>query len=147
MIKNKYLNLLCCNLLLFGCADNTKKETITNVIVKAEHNYNDVQKYILILDAIFDVDSDSYYVYFYSLTCSHCQELKDFIIEKGLERQDIYFIQSSANDQFTTDPNLVINAENPGDIYILGYPTMLKIENKKVTKNLVGNDEIIQELK
>ena len=132
---------------LFGCVENIQEESIKNSVLPEEHDYKEIQKYYLSVEGIFDVENDQYYAYFYSLTCSHCQELKDFIIEKGLERHDIYFIQSSANDQFTTDPNLVINAENPGDIYILGYPTMLKIEDKKVTKNLVGNEEIIKELK
>ena len=139
--------LVFSSFMVFGCADKLEDEPINNIVLSNERTYNEIKEFEITLETIFDVESESFYAYFYSLTCSHCHELKDFIIEKGLERQDIYFIQSSANDQFTTDPNLVINAENPGDIYILGYPTMLKIENKKVTKNLVGNDEIIQELK
>ena len=148
-MKNKLHYLILITFASFGCQSEEKDHTVISdeSEVQIEHNYEEVSDYELFWESIFDVGETNYYVYFYSLTCTHCQELKDFIIEKGLKRQDIYFIESSANDQFTTDPNLVINAENPGDIYILGYPTMLKIEDKKVTKNLVGNEEIIKELK
>lgn len=142
-----FITLTLASMTLFGCVNETKESKIENIIIPTERSYKEVLDYQLTLETIFDVDSDCYYTYFYSETCSHCQILKDFIIEKALERGNIYFINSSSKDQFTTDPNLVIFAENPGDIYILGYPTMLKIEDKKVTKNLVGNEEIIKELK
>lgn len=133
--------------MLFSCTEITKEEPIENIIIPTERDYKEVKQYELTLETMFDVDSNSYYCYFYSVTCSHCRELKDFIISRALDRGDIYFIKSSSKDKFTTDRNLVINAENPGDIWILGYPTMLKIDDKKVSKNLVGNEEIIQELK
>ena len=143
----KFIILALASTALFGCTKEEKEPEIENVIIPTERSYSEVREYELTLETIFDVDSDSYYAYFYSSTCSHCQELKDFIIETALKRGDVYFIKSSSKDKFTTDPNLVINAENPRDIYILGYPTVLKIEDKKVTKNLVGNEEIIKELK
>jgi len=143
----KIITLLLAPFFLFGCTTTEKEEQIDSVILPTERSYSEVGDFMLTLNTMFDVESDSYYTYFYSTTCSHCQELKDFIIETALKRKDIYFVKSSAQDKFTTDRNLVINAENPGDIYILGYPTMLKIEGKKVTKNLVGSEEIIRELK
>ena len=147
MKASKLVFTLLSSFLLFACDSKKEEEPIEDVIIPTEHDYKEVKQYELTLETMFDVGSDSYYCYFYSPSCSHCVELKDFIITQALDRGDIYFIKSSSKDQFTTDRNLVINAENPGDIWILGYPTMLKIDEKKVSKNLVGNDEIIQELK
>ena len=81
------------------------------------------------------------------MTCNHCQELKKYIIEKAQERGDIYFVKGSSKNQLTNDSNKLIGAENPGDFYILGYPTLALISNKKCTKNLAGITQIKTELK
>ncbi len=143
----KFLYIAVSAVVLASCTNVNEDKQIDNIILPTDYSYDQIQNFKLTLETMFEVDNDAYYTYFYSSTCSHCQELKNFIIEKALERKDIYFIKSSSKDKFTTDENLVINAGNPDDIYILGYPTMLKIENKIVTKNLPGNDKIIEELK
>ena len=59
----------------------------------------------------------------------------------------IYFIKGSSKDNIANDSDLPKNAENPGEIWILGYPTLLKIVNKTCVKNLAGKSEILDELK
>ena len=133
---------------LFGCELNEKnQEQKDDVIVPVTHDYSEISALALTWNSTFDVELETYYLYFYSPSCSHCVELKDFIIEKALERRDVYFVKSSSEDQFTEDPNKTIGAENPGDIWILGYPSLLKIENKICTKSFAGNGKIINELK
>lgn len=140
--------LLIGSSLLFGCQNaQANHNDYGDYDIPVNYDYSDVSKFTLSWAEIFTVDSDTYYAYFYSSTCSHCIEPKDFIIEKALKRGDIYFIKSSSLDQFTEDPNKSIGAGNPGDIWILGYPSLLKIENKICTKNLAGNDKIKSELK
>lgn len=140
--------LLVGSTLLFGCQyAQSNHNDYRNHDVPISYDYSDVSKYALSWYQIFSVETDEYYVYFYSTTCSHCLELKDFIVEKALKRGDIYFVKSSNSDQFTEDPNQSIGAENPGEIWILGYPTLLKIEDKICTKSLAGNDKIKNELK
>ena len=136
-------------LTLFGCTERvakseTKYEEETPVI---EHSYSEVSDYELSWDSTFDVDESKYYVYFYSSTCSHCGELKNYIIEKALKNRDIYFVKGSSKDQLTNDTKKLIGAEKPEDIWILGYPSLLKIYNRKVTKNLAGTAQIKDELK
>jgi len=140
--------LLATSTFLFGCRyAQTNHNDYGSYDVPVSYDYSDVNKFSLIWSEIFSVELDEYYVYFYSTTCSHCMDLKDFIIEKAIKRGDIYFVRSSSLDQFTEDPNKSIGAENPGEIWILGYPTLLKIENKICTKSFAGNDKIINELK
>ena len=134
--------------LLIGCTNSEKETNIfIHKTVSISHEYSEIKNYELSWDQIFNPILENYYVYFYSTSCSHCVELKDFIIEKALKREDIFFVKSSNRDQFTDDPNKSIGAENPGEIWILGYPSMLRFENKKCTKSFAGSDKIQSELK
>lgn len=134
-------------ILLFGCDESEpRKELNEEEFIPVQHEYSEVSDYELTRETIFDVDETNYYVYFFSLTCSHCEELKNFIIEKALNRGDIYFVKGTSKDQITNDINKLIGAENPGDIWILGYPSLLKISNQKCSKNLAGISQIKSEL-
>ena len=147
MLHNKVVFFLA-PLLLCGCgtAEN-QDEVYEEEIIPVERSYSEVSDFELTWETIFDVGEENYYVYFYSLTCSHCEEIKNFIIETALERGDVYFVKGTSKDQITNDPKKTIGAENPGEIWILGYPSLLKITNQKCTKNLVGNTQIKSELK
>ena len=136
-------------LLLTSCGIEqtaTEKE-FKDIVIPVNHDYSEVSDYELTWESIFDVDEENYYVYIYSITCTHCEELKNYIVEKALNRGDIYFVKGSSKDQVTTDSKKLIGAENPGDIYILGYPSLLLISNHKCTKNLAGSPQIKSELK
>lgn len=136
-------------LIMTGCnyKNNVIDKTEDTVFVPTSHEYGEVSDYELTWDSIFDPSDESYYVYIYSTTCTHCEELKNYIIEKALNRGDIYFVKGSNKDQLTNDSKKLIGAENPGDIYILGYPSLLLISNHKCTKNLAGSNQIKSELK
>ena len=142
--------LLCLTPILFisGCDQFTQQTYIADdIVIEVDRDYKEVSDYELAWESMFDVSSNSYYVYFYSMTCNHCAELKNYIIEKALETKNIYFVKGSSKDQITTDPNMTKNAENPGDIWILGYPSLLQITNYKCIKNLAGIIKIKAELK
>ena len=139
-------------LLMFVCTGCFSKEQqnekrIDDTVIPVEHEYEEISEFELTWETMFDVDENNYYVYFYSMTCNHCQELKNYIIEKAQERGNIYFVKGSSKNQLTNDSNKLIGAENPGDFYILGYPTLALISNKKCTKNLAGITQIKTELK
>ena len=145
-MKTKFLFLICL-IGLGSCVqeDNGSLPSPTETI-EIERSYSEIKDYELDLDNCFSIEQEHYYLYFYSTTCSHCEELKNVIIAEALDRQDIFFIKSSNKIQLTNDRDLVIGAENPGDISILGYPTLLKIDSGKCVKNCVGNSEIKSEL-
>ena len=136
-------------LIMSGCNFENKdiEKTKETILIPTSHDYSEVSDYELTWDSIFDVMDERYYVYIYSTTCTHCGELKNYIIEKALDRGDIYFVKGSSKDQLTSDSKKLINAENPGDIYILGYPSLLLISNHKCTKNVAGSNQIKSELK
>lgn len=141
-------NIFCLILISFitGCSFLKQEEKIVindEIIPEVDHDYDEVKEYQLSWDSIFDVELDTYYVYFYSLTCSHCSMLKNEIIEEALERKDIYFVKGSNKDVLRTDINYTIGAEIVGDFAIVGYPSLVKIEHGKVVKNVAGNSQIL----
>ena len=132
---------------LFGCSQQNEtkvQETETQVV---NHDYDEVGDYELMWDTMFDVETPQYYVYIYSTTCSHCEDLKNYIIEKALSNKNIYFVKGSSKDQIGNNANKPKYAENPGDIWILGYPSLLEFHDKKCIKSFAGNDKIYEELK
>lgn len=129
---------------LTGCF--SKKETINKFGINdssiSDHSYEEIDFCKIDLYECFLIDSDDYYLYFYSNTCSHCSELKNYIIDKAIKNQNIYFIAASNKVQLTKDENLLIGAEKPGDIYIFGYPSLIEIKDKKCVKNVAGVSQI-----
>jgi len=144
----RVLKLLTLSLVtLVSCSHNIETEKVDYVtIIPEEHEYSEISEYELLWESMFEVEED-HYVYIYSLTCSHCNEIKNDLIEIALKRGDIYFVKGTSKDQISNDVEKSKNAENPGDIWILGYPTLLKIENKKCTKNIAGKTQIMNEIK
>lgn len=147
-MQKQLFKIILSMIVLCSCNNETiiQTEQYSNVSFQ-NFNYDDISDYELVRDTIFDVASDDYYVYFYSMSCSHCEELKNYIIEKALDRGDIYFVKGTSKDQITNDPKKSIGAGIPEDIWILGYPTLLQIKNKKCSKNLAGITQIKAELK
>ena len=118
----------------------------TSITSEREYTYIDVMDKTIFWDDVFSINKEEYYVYFYSRTCSHCNELKPFIIEVGLSRDDIYFVEASSDVKYAKDSQSIIGVTSIEDLGILGYPTLLKIIKGVVSKNLVGNVQIKNEL-
>ena len=117
------------------------------MIPEADHEYFEIEYITINWSDILIQNKDTYYVYIYSLTCTHCQELKNSIIEEALSRNDIYFVKGSNKDVVKNDVSYTIGATDVENIAILGYPTLLKISNKTLVQNIAGNSKIIDTLK
>ena len=145
---SKTLIFITTSLSLIGCAETTEEYHYqSGVDVPVEHDYAEVSDYQLLWESIFDVNKEQYYVYIYSTSCSHCSELKNYVIENAIKNKNVYFVKGTGTDQIGKDPKSTKYPENPGDIWILGYPSLLQISNKKCVKNLAGINQIKGELK
>lgn len=111
------------------------------------HNYYEVEDYAISWDKMFTIEKSEYYVYFYSTTCSHCTEIKDWIIEKALECKNIYFVKSSEKDVIWKDITPTIGVSSIEEMAILGYPTVIKICEGIVVSNCAGKTNIQNVLK
>ncbi len=113
-----------------------------------EHSYDEISHLKIYWSTIFVQEEDNYYVYLYSVTCSHCNSIKNEMIEYALlEQEKIYFVSSSAEHVLTQEVNKYEQIDSLDDLKIKGYPTLLKLENHIVKKNLAGAKEIREELR
>lgn len=136
-------------IVLTSCVDS-KIEPSEKVIAYTssykEHSYDEVKDKHVFYSDIFSIESDIYYVYFYSTTCSHCNNLKEFIIPLALQRGDIYFVEASQEIVFLKSIEETIGLTSIEGFGILGYPSLIKIEEHIVKKNLAGILPIRSEL-
>ena len=136
-------------IVLTSCVDS-KTESSGRVIIYTssykEHSYDEVKDKHVFYSDIFSIESDIYYVYFYSTTCSHCNNLKEFIIPLALQRGDIYFVEASQEIVFLKSIDETIGLTSIEGFGILDYPSLIKIEEHIVKKNLAGILPIRSEL-
>lgn len=135
-------------ILLTGCSINESTNVksmlpkIDNPII--EHSYDELEEKHILWSEIFEQALDSYFVYFYSLNCDHCENMKNEVIEICLKRDDVFLVKSSNQVVLKNDVFYTIGVGNVGDFAILGYPSLVKIENKIVTKNVAGKSHILE---
>lgn len=136
-------------IVLTSCVDSKTESSgrvITYTSSYKEHSYDEVKDKHVFYSDIFSIESDIYYVYFYSTTCSHCNNLKEFIIPLALQRGDIYFVEASQEIVFLKSIDETIGLTSIEGFGILGYPSLIKIEEHIVKKNLAGILPIRSEL-
>lgn len=135
------------SIFLTGCSINgspsifQKPPKLEDPII--EHSYNEVEDKHILWSEIFEQEPEIYFVYFYSLNCDHCENMKNEIIDLCLKRDDVFFVKSSNQVVLKNDVFYTIGAGNVGDFAILGYPSLAKIENKIVTKNVSGKSHVL----
>lgn len=136
-------------LLMLGSCNKEEEKTNPNYpsYTSVEtYSYSDVKDKEILYSNIFGIEQNSYYVYFYSRTCSHCNDLKPFIIPKIIERNDIYLVEASEQVVVLEDISVTVGVSSIENFGILGYPSLVKIEEKVVTKNIAGINPIKNEL-
>lgn len=110
---------------------------------KIVFDYTDVSTHIDWKD-VFVQDECEYMVYFYSLSCGHCKELKQYILDYYFAHDDLmFFVETSKSEdaKFGKDPNL-IGACDISTFYILGTPSLFKILDGKVYDFYSGVSQI-----
>lgn len=112
-----------------------------------ERDYSEVDELHILWSQMFSQNLQSYYVYFYSTNCNHCQSIKNEMVDLALKRGDIFFVKGTNKDTITSDVKSTIGVSFAGDFSILGYPSLAKIVDGKVEKNVAGKSQILALLK
>ena len=123
----------------------------TSLVVKSldeeiNHTYSEIKNKKLTWNYLFFDANSPYFVYCYSLTCSHCNSIKNKIIEYALKVENFYFYEDSSLTKFSDDIDSTIGISSSENLAIKGFPTLLKIEQSKLTKNIYGEGSIFNEL-
>lgn len=104
---------------------------------KISYDYIEIENSKISWNGILSKEEDTYKVYFYSLSCGYCRELKDEIISyylKGLET--LYFVCTDEHAVFARGD--IIGVNNIDDFHILGTPYLVEIKNKTVFSAYAG---------
>lgn len=127
--------LLLATALLFGCVPNITTEPIT-------YDYLNVESHQIGWSDVFLQEEDSYSVYFYSLTCGHCAEIKQKILSYYfLDREVLYFSQTSEETVYGSKTDL-IGVNDISSFHIFGTPFLINVNNHEVTNYYAGVNEI-----
>ena len=138
------LSFLISTLVFGGCSNEIP--TITDSSLPEDFSYDIVVDKFIKWNNTFEVEEHDYYVYFFSPTCSHCNKLKNFIIPIIKEKGNIYLVESCAEIKFVKDTSMVLGVDNISDFGIIGYPTLVRISDKKVDSYFIGVQSIKNEL-
>lgn len=133
---------------LTSCSNNNIFTSISDINnnISIKHNYSEISEYKIKWKDVFFVAKPEYFVYFYSVSCSHCNEIKNAIIEYALNNQNIYFCENSKDVIISEDISNTIGISDVSKLSILGFPTLVEIKNSKLVDNIAGIDKIKSEL-
>ncbi|MBO6280435.1 MAG: hypothetical protein J6M95_02515 [Bacilli bacterium] len=130
----KFLSLLL--VFITGCAPVSKTSSQIN------YDYEDVGTHISWSD-VFNQEDKTYLVYFYSLTCGYCKEIKQEILLFYFSTDEkMYFVETSTEAVFKKGNNL-IGMKNIDDFYIFGTPFLIKIINGALSEYYSGIAQIL----
>lgn len=141
----KLLTLILPLLLLAGCSTNTSSisSTIsTSQTSEIQHDYSEIENKKISWNSTFFTAKTAYFVYFYSLSCSHCAHLKNRIIDYGLSHDNIYFCQDSKDTKLQENVDATIGISSSDKLAIRGFPSLIKIENLTLKMNVAGEESI-----
>ena len=141
-MKNILSNVLFlpCLFILIAC-DRKEK------VVFTEHDYIEVRDREIGWNDVFSPAKIDYFVYFYSRRCSHCNAIKDKVIDYSLKVDNMYFIEFDSDVKVGNNAELTIGKTTIDDLFILGTPSLLEIKDKMVTMNIAGEDDILSFLR
>ena len=122
--------------------------SLITVEAHAGYTYEDIDDKVTYWSNIFTRLEDDYLIYLFSTTCNHCNAIKEEVIEFALsDIYPIYFIYSSPEITIDSKKAENIGVSSLSELGIRGYPTLLVLDDKVVTKNLAGESQITSYLR
>lgn len=126
---------LLSTLLILGCTSSNPVASI--------QEYDYPQDKSIKWNQSFSINEPSYYLYFYSLNCKHCKSVKNELVTYYYSHNDsFYFINCDEYSVCKQDPEKIIGINNVYDLYIIGTPTLLKLDKQIVTEYYGGETMI-----
>lgn len=140
-MKKKLLSLTFTFLtLLSSCS-------ITNGSDLIYEDYNQLEEYQITWRDLFSQSNSEYFVYIYSLSCLHCQNIKEEVISFVIsEKYPTYLIEYTKDIPISNNVEDCIGSSSYVDVAIKGTPSLLQIKNGYLILNVAGSKEILSVL-
>lgn len=110
-------------------------------------DYLDFENRTILWGEVFSIDSDLYYVYIFSKTCSYCNEIKDDILDFADKNEYFYFLEYVEEVVISNYVDDTIGINDINNLKILGTPSLLKIDNGILVDNVSGKSKIMNLLR
>ncbi|MGM9874098.1 MAG: hypothetical protein ACI31G_04195 [Bacilli bacterium] len=127
-----------------SCHKNNDESSLLNNA--KNHSYEEVKDYFITFDEIFLKEEYSYYVYFFSYQCVHCNNIKNEVIEYALNENNerIYFIHFESDFPRCDDIHFsLVGINKIEDVCLVGTPSLLEIKDKQISEYRLGEEEVI----
>ena len=140
-MKKKLLSLTFILLtLLSSCS-------ITNHSDLIYEDYNQLEEYQITWRDLFLQSNSEYFVYIYSLSCLHCQNIKEEVINFVIsEKYPTYLIEYTKDIPISNNVEDCIGSSSYVEVTIKGTPSLLQIKNGYLILNAAGSKEILSVL-
>lgn len=147
-MRRKFLLLTLPILLLTSCrSDKTSQEGFSSYQSSSEtfglinYQYEELGDKLIYWEDVPRIELSHYYVYFFSRTCGHCENIRNLVIPNLLKRK-IFFACEASNS------TVLCNHQNYGsfsqiDFCIIGYPTIIEVKNWAVIRYANGENEVL----
>ncbi len=136
-----FTSLICS---CFNAKNKDSNSTKNHEEIESEitHEYNEINDKKITWNSIFSLAKTQYFVYFFSKNCSHCNQIKNDIISYALTDENFYFVEDSKDTVLLDDVSQTIGLNSIDHFGILGFPSLVKIENNFCVLNIAGAHNI-----
>ena len=143
-MRTFYLPLLCA-LTMLGCSSCGIGARKTDE--QKQRDYLDYEDIALEWKDLFLPAKSQYFVYIYSISCLHCERIKEDVLEAiDLNLDAFYLIHYTSEIQTKSNVSETIGKEKVEEVYILGTPTLLEISDHHIALNIAGENAILDYL-
>lgn len=106
-------------------------------------DYNQLEEYQITWRDLFSQSNSEYFVYIYSLSCLHCQNIKEEVISFVIsEKYPTYLIEYTKDIPISNNVEDCIGSSSYVEVTIKGTPSLLQIKNGYLILNVAGSKEI-----
>ena len=110
-------------------------------------DYNQLEEYQITWRDLFSQSNSEYFVYIYSLSCLHCQNIKEEVISFVIsEKYPTYLIEYTKDIPISNNVEDCIGSSSYVEVTIKGTPSLLQIKNGYLILNVAGSKEILSVL-
>lgn len=119
-------------------------KSVSPKVLEIERDYDDFKDVEITWEKAFSPAKPSYFLYIYSKTCGHCQEIKQDVLSfVAHDYFPTFLINYSDEIPVKRNPEKTIGVIRYEDLYISGTPTLIHIDGGAVFHNIVGTTEIL----
>ena len=131
-----------CATLLLSC--QTQEISIPSM----KYTYDAIDSLLISWEGLFDVKDAHYYALIFSKSCHHCLAIEEAVVRYALSESvpEMYFIQATPYIPKGKDISSTLGATTVDEIFILGWPTLLEIEEDTLIGHLAGEKAILKKL-